>query len=109
MSKDTKKKCLACGATNLLAVVTIVKTVPFADKNGTVKIGGQKLGQMDLKNYWDKFSGEEDAPEQKIRGPVMCGDCEAEHFYVVGSKKPLRLGSTEEARRKGHAALLSED
>ena len=104
MTRDTKKRCLKCGG-DLVAIVTITKAVPLADRNGTVKIGGVKVGQMDLKNFWDKNNAREDAPDQAIRGPIKCVDCETEHFYLVGDKKPLRVGSTAEARAEGADAL----
>lgn len=109
MAKDMKKKCLHCGKPELLAMVTINKAVPLADKNGTLKIGGQKIGQMDLKNAWDKIGGLESGPDQMLRGPIICGNCETEHFWVVGDKKaPLRIGSVVEAREIGHQELLTQ-
>jgi hypothetical protein len=111
MAKGAKKACKSCGSENLLCAVTITKMIPLADRNGTVKIGGQKVGQMDLKNYWDYVGGvERSGNEQLLRGPIYCADCETEHYYVVGSKKnPLRVGSVVEARRAGIDAALAED
>ena len=99
--------CVACKAENsLYGRVVITKMVPIADRNGTVKIGGQKLAQTDLKLFWDTdvASGE----DRKIRGPIMCLHCEAEHYYVVGSKRPVRLGSYEDAVARGHTVLMAE-
>jgi hypothetical protein len=75
----------------------MTKAMPLADKGGTVKVNGIKVGQVDLKNAWDTVSGVEGSPEREIRGPIRCGECESEHFYVSDSKDPLRLGSYEEA------------
>jgi hypothetical protein len=108
MAKDMKKKCLNCGEAELFAMVTITKAVPLADKGGTIKIGGQKIGQMDLKWTWDKIANKDDAPDQKIRGPIVCGSCEQEHFFVVGDKNPLRKGSVVEARELGYDELLTK-
>lgn len=101
MARDNKKKCLNCGEPSLLCKVVITKMVPLADRNGTLKLGGLKVGQADAKSAWDKVGGYEQGPDQTIRGPIYCAECEAEHFYVLGDKNPLRLGSTEEARRNG--------
>lgn len=105
MPRNFKKKCLSCGEPELLAQVTITKLVPFADRGGTVKIGGQKLGQIDLKRSWD---ADESGNEQKIRGPIFCASCETEHYWVAGAKDPLRIGSVEEAREVGYEGLLED-
>ena len=106
-SRDTKKKCLKCGSEGLLCKVVIIKFLPLADRNGTVKIGGHKVGQMDLKNSWDTTNGKQDGPDQRIRGPIICPDCETEHYYLVGDAKPLRMGNVDEAREVGYDALAS--
>lgn len=89
MARTNKKKCLECGDPELFASITLTRFVPLADRNGTIKIGGVKIGQIDLKNTWDADPMGE---EKKVRGPIFCGSCNAEHFYVVGSPNPLRLG-----------------
>jgi hypothetical protein len=96
-----KKKCLSCGSAALLCKVVITKMVPLADRNGTIKLGGLKVGQADAKNSWDKIGGHEQGPDQPLRGPIFCAECEAEHYYIVGDKNPLRLGSVEDARKYG--------
>jgi len=101
----TSKKCGSCGSEDLRAKVTIQKIVPLADRNWTIKIGGQKIGQADLKASWDKLGGQENGPDQTIRGPIICADCETEHFVVMGDPKPLRVGSVEEARLLGYDEL----
>jgi hypothetical protein len=107
VSRDNKKKCLECGSTDLLCVITMTKTAPLADRNGTIKVNGVKVGQLDLKLAWDKTVPREDAADQQIRGPIVCGDCSTEHFYVVGDKRPLRIGSVIEARAQGYEHLVS--
>lgn len=92
-----KRVCLACGSSELFAIVKMIKAMPLADKAGTVKLAGIKVGQVDLKLAWDTVHGLEGSPDKEIRGPIMCADCEAEHFYVTDSKDPLRRGSYEEA------------
>lgn len=104
----TSKKCGVCGSEGLVAKVTIQKIVPLADRNWTIKIGGQKIGQSDLKASWDKLGGAETGPDQLIRGPVLCSDCETEHFVVMGDPKPLRVGSVEEARTIGYEELRTK-
>jgi len=106
MSGDRKRKCLKCGHPNLYAMVVITKMVPLADRNGTIKVGGQKIGQADLKLAWDTIGGE-NGIEQKIRGPIICEACETEHYYLVGDKNPLRIGSTKEARELGYDKIKS--
>lgn len=101
-------KCLSCGSEELFATVTIVRFVPMADRNGTIKVGGLKLGQVDAKEAWDSVQAAEGLVDKKIRGPIICASCETEHYYVLGSKRPLRIGSYEEACSKGHEALLAE-
>lgn len=123
-------KCLSCAADGTLTCITIVATpMPLADRGGTVKVGGIKVGQADSKGAWDEnndswewilkalrplgLEGTALPPRngdgvKLIRGPIFCADCEAEHFYVVGSPKPLRLGSFIEACAKGYDALTAE-
>lgn len=82
-------QCLDCESVDLRAIVHVVKYLPLGARGGSVKVGGNNVTQMDLKNQWDK---------EDVRGPIVCLDCGAEHHYVVGSKKPLRLGRADEAR-----------
>lgn len=106
--KDMKKKCLNCDQPELFALVTMTKAMPLADRNGTVKIQGVKVGQIDMKLAWDTIGGREDSPEQKIRGPIICGNCETQHFYVLGDKNPLRMGNVDEARELGYEELRTK-
>lgn len=100
-------KCLSCGAETLLAYVEISREIPLAARNGAVKVGGVKIGQLDLKTAWEYETNEEgEAVERKLRGPIRCGTCSSEHFYVVGAKEPLMMGSYEEALELGVDAFL---
>ena len=90
-------KCLACNAEALVANVTISLIVPLADRGGTIKIGGLKLGQVTAKEAWDTEPTMNGPRERVLRGPITCSDCETEHYYVVGSKRPLRKGSYADA------------
>jgi hypothetical protein len=102
-------RCLSCGSDGeLFATVTITKYVPMADRLGTIKIGGLKLGQVDAKEAWDSVQAAEGLVDKMIRGPIVCAVCQTEHYYVVGSKRPLRIGSYAEACEKGHEALMGE-
>jgi hypothetical protein len=101
-------KCLACGSEQLHAVVTLTRLIPMADRNGTVKIGGMKIGQADMKQEWDQIDTPGGLVERMIRGPILCVDCESRHYYVVKSKNPLRLGSYEEALARGYDAIVNE-
>lgn len=97
MSRDSKLKCLACGG-NLVAIVTLTKAMPLAGRNGTVLLSGVKIGQIDMKQAWDYVGPYEGAAPRKIKGPIHCEECEEEHYYIVGDKKPLRLGDVATAR-----------
>jgi len=96
-----KRTCLACGHPELLALITLHRAVALNGRKDTIKFAGVKLGQMDLKFAWDTIGGRQDSPEQFIRGPIVCAECEAPHFYIVGDKNPLRLGDVHEARALG--------
>lgn len=118
-------KCLSCGNGDLYGLAVITKLAPMADRGGSIKIGGMKVGQMDAKDGWDsKWTGwswieralEVVIPEppcdtegnRLIRGPIFCVDCEAEHYYVVKTAKPLRSGSYFKAIVRGYEALTRE-
>lgn len=118
-------KCLNCGNGDLYGLAVITKLASMADRGGSIKIGGLKVGQVDAKEGWDtKDNGwnwiaralgidipemERDAKGDKlIRGPIFCVDCESEHYYVSKSPKPLRLGSYFQACSRGYAVVLEE-
>lgn len=95
IAREQEMKCLDCDSENLKAQVTLVYDVPLAARMGTVKIGGMKVTQLDLKEAWDK---------QAIRGPIRCFDCGAEHYYVYGATDPLRKGAVADARTESDSA-----
>lgn len=98
-------KCMGCGAGDtLFAKVTLEIMVPLAARNGTLKVGGVKVGQQMLLEEWDGKS-EEATP---VKGPIICSDCATEHYWVTGSKKPLRVGNVDEARAAFNADTLEK-
>ncbi len=103
MSRESHIVCLKCGG-KLIAMVRAVIPAPLAAKGGTVKVGGVKFTQINIKEAWDNDIPNGGAPRQ-LRGPIKCGDCETEHFYVIGSKKPLRLGDYLDAMEVGYDTL----
>jgi hypothetical protein len=111
-------KCLQCEAEGSLhGIVFLAVPMQMAERKGTVKIGGVRIGQSDAKQAWDeaydfnewinvmlKSVGmtipappRSDSGGKLIRGPVFCMQCQAEHYYLVGDKDPWRLGSYLEA------------
>ncbi len=91
-------KCPSCKGENLIGRVTIVKMLPMAQRGGSVKVGGSKISQVDLKNAWDKTGPGKD---KDIRGPIWCSDCDQELFYVSGAKDNPYKGSYKDAERVG--------
>ncbi len=83
-------KCLACGSEELYGKVLPEILAPLANRGGSVKIGGVKFTQVDIKTCWDTVPGT--GVEKAVKGPIYCGDCTQEHHYLTGDAKPLRLG-----------------
>ncbi len=75
-------KCMLCGSPDLKARVTLIYDVPLAMRMGTVKVGGFKVTQLDVKETWDNLGPR--------RGPIYCQECGEEHYYLVGDPNPLR-------------------
>jgi hypothetical protein len=118
-------KCLNCGGT-LYGVTPIVKLIPLADRGGSIKIGGLKVGQVDATESWNNsnegwewisrtitdspvpVSDKDDDGTKLLRGPIYCLDCMSEHYYVTKSAKPLRLGSYFKACERGYAVVKGE-
>ncbi len=75
-------KCILCGSDELKARVTLSYDVPLAQRMGTVKVGGLKVTQLDVKEAWDNSGSR--------RGPIYCQNCGEEHYYLVGDPSPLR-------------------
>jgi hypothetical protein len=96
-------ECPQCGSKELLAVITIVRIIPLAQRGGSVKIGGQRLCQMDLRDAWDKHPYDREGPDKPIRGPIHCAECSAEMFHVTGAPQNPILGSYAEALERGPA------
>lgn len=99
-------KCKSCDAEKLFAKIGIQRDVPLAARGGAVKVGGIKVSQLDLKEAWENDMSSGEAVPRVLRGPILCGGCGAEHFYVVGAKEPLLLGSYDEAIELGAEAFL---
>jgi hypothetical protein len=78
--------CISCNSENLVGEVTVKRLLPLAKRNGTVKVGGQAITQIDLKNAW---SIDSEGNEKPIRGPVFCMDC-AELMMYDASEGGLR-------------------
>lgn len=91
-------KCPSCGSEKLIASVTIHKTLELAKRGGSVKVGGVKISQVDLKQAWEKTGP---GGEKPIRGPIMCNDCDEMLFYVVGAKSNPYKGHFKEAVKLG--------
>lgn len=85
-------QCLSCKGENLVGEVTIKKLLPLAKRNGTVKIAGQTISQIDLKNAWAENS---DGSTKRLRGPVYCEDCLTEMHWSE-DRASLVLGSIHE-------------
>jgi hypothetical protein len=94
-------KCLLCDSEDLKANVVYSTFMPLAMRHGTVKVGGHKVSQLDLKEAWDKVEG----VDKDIKGPIYCMECGTEHYYVVGDQHPLKMGSYAEVVRRQKAQL----
>lgn len=89
--------CLKCGNPGLVAKVKIPYDAPFVERHGTVKIGGARLHQLMIKSSWDR---EQNGEEKKLKGPIRCPMCKAEHVYYTGdTDPPLRLGKYAKWRK----------
>lgn len=97
-------ECPGCKSKELVGKVVVEKLLPLASRNGTIKVGGQAVTQMDIKELWD---GKPDDPKS-IKGPILCMDCGTEMVYVVGLAKPLKIMAYEEAVALGHEYFVGE-
>lgn len=89
--------CLSCGCEDLIAKVKISWDARFVERHGTVRIGGVKITQLDIKEAWDNKPGQE---PKKLKGPIVCTKCKAEHVYYTGDDQPpLRLGKYARMRK----------
>lgn len=83
--------CLLCGGTDLRAVVTLTRMLPLSTRGDSVRVTGSEAAvtKLDLKSSW---MNEEDGSLKKVRGPIYCLDCGAEHAYHHdGRNSGLRL------------------
>jgi hypothetical protein len=90
-------RCESCDSEELFGVVNIRKALPMAKRGGSVKVGGQKISQVDMKDAWDSGT----VQDPKIKGPIFCGDCDTEHFYVTGAPSNPYVGSYRRAIKLG--------
>jgi hypothetical protein len=88
--KSPQRVCLECGAPGLVALITIRRTAPLTATGASVKVGGLKVGQLDLR---DAFVARPDGTPRPVRGPIFCESCGAEHYLTVGKKTILHLGT----------------
>lgn len=99
-------KCKACDHPELLATVTLTRMPSLAARGGSIKVGGVKVSQLDLKEVWETEEVDGEKVERKLRGPIHCAACGTSHFYVVGAKDPLFMGNYDEAVELGVEAFL---
>lgn len=103
-------ECVGCGAETLVGIIAVTKEVPLAKRNGTIKVGGVKIGQLDLKEAWDtEVNTAGEITERVIRGPIRCTSCETPHFCIVAAGRTrLFIGDYAEALETGPEAFLEE-
>lgn len=97
--------CLNCKSTNLICRVEAVVMLPLAKKGGTVLTKGFAVKQTDVKDWWDKTPI---GDERKIRGPIVCGDCDEEHTYFRGLQPSLVKVTYAEAVQNGYEYYASK-
>lgn len=79
-------KCPDCDSEEMKGYVQLERYIAMAKRNGTVKIAGEKVSQLDLKEKWDK---NDDGSEKDVKGPIFCMEC-GERFEFVVSASQLR-------------------
>jgi hypothetical protein len=72
-------ECRSCGSKNLLALVVVKKFFPMAARQGSIKLSGKIIDQVETKFAWDKEA--DGVTEKRTKGPIVCGDCEQSHVY----------------------------
>lgn len=83
-------ECLYCGSEALHGEVTVKRLLPMAARNGSIKIAGGVVTQIDMKNAWHQ--AEDGLTAKEVLGPIFCVECGSEMHYVVGASTPLRKG-----------------
>lgn len=91
-------KCPHCESEELLCPAHITVMLHPAKRGGSVKVGGVKVTQVDIKAAWDEDGG---GNPKKIKGPFKCVDCGEDSFYVVGAPKNLYKGDFVDAEQLG--------
>ncbi len=91
-------KCPYCGSEELLCPVHITVMCSPAKRGGSIKVGGVKVTQVDIKDAWNKDPAGNDKP---IKGPFKCADCGESSFYVDGAPSNLYKGDMVEAEAVG--------
>lgn len=74
-------KCVNCDHDELYCQGQISFMLPLAARHGSVKIGGFKITQIDIKKSWDLNS---DGSERTRKGPIVCPMCETVMEYEAG-------------------------
>lgn len=90
-------KCPVCDSKELVAFVTIRKVLELTQRGGSVKVGGVKVSQVDIKNVWDLNQGTK--KPRTIKGPIQCVECGSDLFYVTGAKNNPLMGHYDLAKR----------
>lgn len=87
-------ECLYCKSKDsLFGEITIKRLLPLAARGGSIKIGGQAITQIDMKNVWHQDG---DGRPKEVLGPICCVECGETMHFVVGSSTPLRKGPVPE-------------
>jgi hypothetical protein len=77
-------ECCNCKSTNLYGKVVVVSAFPLAARNGSIKLGGGGINQVEIKLAWDKDANGDEKP---IKGDIVCADCTAVHEYVTAEDR----------------------
>lgn len=72
--------CLSCGSADLLGQVVVKKFFPLAARNGSIKLAGKGIDQVEIKLAWDKTESGEERAE---KGIIVCAACETQHVYCT--------------------------
>lgn len=95
----------SCKSDQLLCRVSAILMAPLAKRGGTLSMKGVTVGQAEIKAWWDKNAA--GTEERKIRGPIVCAECDTEHVYIRGLQPSLRMITYDEACEKGYDHFAS--